>query len=53
MVTHGGVAGDGLHDANLGGPHVVGEVLVVGGGSGEGQEEGVADEGDTVLHTDQ
>ena len=29
VVAHGGVAGDGLHDADLGRPHVVREVLVV------------------------
>ena len=29
MVANSGVAGDGLHDADLGRPHVVREVLVV------------------------
>ena len=50
MVANCGVAGYGLHDANLSGPHMVREVLVVGRGSGEGEEERVAEEGDTVLH---
>ena len=52
MVAHCGVAGYGLHDANLSGSHMVGEVLVVGRGSGQGKEDSVAEEGNTVLHTD-
>ena len=52
MVADRCVAGDGLHDADLGGAHVVGEVLVVGGGSGQREEDGVAEEGDAVLHAD-
>ena len=52
VVADGGVAGDGLHDPDLRGPHVVGEVLVVGAGSGQKQEHRVTKEGDAVLHAD-
>ena len=51
VVAHGGVAGDGLHDPDLSCSHVEGEVLVVGRGAGEDQEDGVAQQTDAVLHT--
>ena len=51
VVAHRGVTGDGLHDPNLSGSHVVGKVLVVGVGSGQEQEDCMTQEGDAMLHT--
>ena len=44
------VCGAHLHDADLCGAHVIGEVLVVGGGPGEDEEDGVAEQRHAVLH---